>query len=65
MATVNLSDGILSVPQPPTGTVEEVAAWYAQHVETLKAVSSAKYTVEQRLRAYYRDHGPSPLPSAR
>jgi hypothetical protein len=58
MATVNVSDGIPSIPEPPTGTVEEVAAWYAQHAETLKAVSSAKYIVERRLRAYYRDHGP-------
>jgi hypothetical protein len=58
MTTVNVSDRILSVPEPPTGTVEEVAAWYAQHVTTLKAVSSAKYQAEQRLRAYYRDRGP-------
>ncbi len=51
-----------SIAEPPAGTVEEVAAWYAEHFSALKAIASAKYTVERRLRAYYRDHGPITTP---
>ena len=51
-----------SIAEPPDGSIEEVAAWYAQHFSALKAIASAKYTVERRLRAYYRDHGPIVTP---
>src|SRR5256885_15675419 len=47
-----------SITEPPDGTIEVVAAWYAQNSSALKAIASAKYTVERRRRAYYRDHGP-------
>ena len=53
-----MTDHIHSIAEPPAGTIEEVAAWYAQHFSALKAIASAKYIVERRLRAYYRDHGP-------
>src|SRR5437879_2010223 len=51
-----------SIAEPPAGAVDEVAAWYAQNFSALKAIASAKYTVERRLRAYYRDHGPIVTP---
>src|SRR5437762_11220478 len=47
-----------SIAEPPAGSIEEVAAWYAQHFSSLKAIASTKYIVERRLRGYYRDHGP-------
>src|SRR6266567_6912185 len=47
-----------SIAEPPLGSIEEVAAWYAQNFSALKAVASAKYLVERQLRSYYRDHGP-------
>lgn len=57
-----MTDRVLSIPEPPTGTVEEVAAWYAQHFPALKAISSAKYGAERRLRSYYHAHGPIVTP---
>jgi hypothetical protein len=47
-----------AIAEPPDGSIEAVAAWYAQNFSALKAVASAKYVVERRLRAYYRDYGP-------
>jgi hypothetical protein len=52
-----------AIAAPLDGSIEVVAAWYAQHFSALKAVASAKYLVERRLRAYYRDHGPIVTPS--
>ena len=51
-----------TIAAPPDGSVEVVAEWYAQHFSALKAIASAKYLVERRLRAYYRDHGPIVTP---
>src|SRR3989440_9113300 len=53
-----MTDLLQSIAEPPAGSIEEVAAWYAQHFSALKAIASAKYVVERRLRAFYRDHGP-------
>jgi hypothetical protein len=51
-----------AIAAPPDGSIEVVAAWYAQHFSALKATASAKYVVERRLRAYYRDCGPIVTP---
>jgi hypothetical protein len=53
---------IHAIAEPPDGSIEAVAAWYAEHFSALKAVASAKYIVERRLRAYYRDFGPIATP---
>jgi hypothetical protein len=57
-----MTELLQSVTEPPDGTVEDVATWYAENFSALKAIASTKYVVERRLRAYYRDHGPIVTP---
>ena len=40
-----------AIAEPPDGSIEVVAAWYAQNFSALKAIASAKYIVERRLRS--------------
>lgn len=51
---------------PPTeSTIEELAQYYGDHVEELKAIDSWLYQVKRRLKEAIRDAGPFPTSDGR
>ena len=44
-----------AIAEPPDGSIEVVAAWYAEHVSALKGIASAKYLDTLPTAGYYTE----------